>query len=124
MSDYVEIIGTDELEDDSMTMRELDGRPLLIARTGGAFYVANNTCPHLGGFLAHGVLEGTIVTCPRHHSQFDLTDGHVVRWTDWSDPLREASELLRHRRPLPVYEVRVEDGRLLVGPQKEPPPTE
>ena len=29
-----------------------------------------------------GKLDGTIVTCPRHYSQFDLADGRVVRWTD------------------------------------------
>ena len=34
----------------------------------------------MGGKLSQGKLEGTAVTCPRHGSQFDLTDGRVVRW--------------------------------------------
>src|SRR5659263_327916 len=27
-----------------------------------------------------GELVGTFVTCPRHHSHFDLTDGHLAGW--------------------------------------------
>lgn len=99
-------------------MVELDGHPLLVAHVGDTFYATDNKCPHLGGHLASGVLSKTVVTCPRHHSQFDLTDGHVVRWTDWSPPMRAASELLRPPRPLTMYEVKAENGRLLVGPPR------
>ena len=53
----------------------------------GEFYITQEHCQHMGGNLAKGKLDGAIVTCPLHHSQYDLRDGHVVRWTDWKGSL-------------------------------------
>jgi len=36
------------------------------------------TCPHLGGPLSEGKLEGETVVCPCHASRFDLESGAVV----------------------------------------------
>ncbi len=36
-------------------------------------------CPHAGADLCHGEVEGDVVTCPRHGSQFRVTDGERVR---------------------------------------------
>jgi 3-phenylpropionate/trans-cinnamate dioxygenase ferredoxin subunit len=68
----------------------------------------------MGGHLANGRLEGTVVTCPRHGSRFDLRDGSVIRWTDFSGLGLRLAKTLRSPRPLQTYPVRVEDGRLLV----------
>ena len=116
----MELIGTDAIEDGQMTAVELDGHELLVARVGDSYYVADARCPHMGGHLAEGTLEGTVITCPRHHSQFDLADGSVVRWTDWTGAVRSMGQLLRHPRALRVFEVTVEDGKVMVGPQKPP----
>ena len=35
-------------------------------------------CSHMGGYLPDGTLEGTIVTCPIHHSKFDVTTGKFL----------------------------------------------
>lgn len=121
MSEFIDLTGTEGLEEGAMRVAELDGHVLLVAHVGGKYYVTDARCPHLGGHLENGVLEGTVVTCPRHHSQFDLTDGRVVRWTGWTGVVKSVAELARHPRPLRTYEVKVEAGRVLVGPQNEPP---
>ena len=118
MSDYTDVLSADALSNGAMTDVEAAGETLLLARVGQTFFASQGRCPHLHGHLASGTLEGTIVTCPRHGSQFDLTDGHVVRWTDWSGVAEAVAEALRHPRPLRMYEVRVEDGRVLVGPAR------
>ncbi len=120
MSDYIEVASVLELSDGDMRQIDVDGHELLIARAGEEFFVADARCPHLHGHLTKGTLEGTVVTCPLHHSQFDLTDGHCVRWTDWSGPVKTMAELARHPRPLRVYEVQVADGKVFVGPEKQP----
>src|SRR3712207_8676987 len=51
-------------------------RSLLIRREGRLEAVAN-TCPHLGGPLHEGQIEGDTVTCPWHGSVFRLTDGKL-----------------------------------------------
>lgn len=97
---------------------------MLVARVEDEYFVTDARCPHLGGHLDEGTLEGSIVTCPRHHSRFDLRDGRVVRWTDWEGAVLSVGKLLRHPRPLRTYAVRVEDGSIMVGPEKAPPTTD
>ena len=84
MTDYSDVLGADEIADGTMTYVEVGDGPLLLARLGETYFASQAYCPHLHGHLWQGSLQGTVVTCPRHGSQFDLTDGHVVRWTDWS----------------------------------------
>ncbi|MDZ4166665.1 MAG: Rieske 2Fe-2S domain-containing protein [Coriobacteriia bacterium] len=122
MSAFVDVLGADELADGAMIEVEVGGEAILLARAGDRYFATQARCPHLRGRLARGTLEGTVVTCPRHGSQFDVTDGNVIRWTDWSGVAQAAAEALRHPRPLVTYEVRVEGGRVMVGAEKEPPP--
>jgi 3-phenylpropionate/trans-cinnamate dioxygenase ferredoxin subunit len=123
MSGSIKLISAAEVPLGTMKAVEMDGHELLVAHVGDGFRVADARCPHLGGHLDQGVLEGSVVTCPRHHSQFDLTDGHVVRWTDWKGAALTLAELARHPRPLRVYEVEVVEGVVLVGAEKPPVPT-
>jgi 3-phenylpropionate/trans-cinnamate dioxygenase ferredoxin subunit len=120
MSEYIEVASVIEFSDGEMRQVDVDGHELLVVRVGEKFFVTDNRCPHLGGRLSKGTLEGTIVRCHLHHSLFDLRDGHVVRWTDWSGPVLTVAELARHPRSLRTYEVEVTDGKILVGPEKPP----
>ena len=56
----------------------MGGKPVALANVGGTFYAINGTCLHRGGPLGQGVLEGTVVTCPWHGWQFDITTGKAV----------------------------------------------
>jgi 3-phenylpropionate/trans-cinnamate dioxygenase ferredoxin component len=120
MEGFIRLVAAVDVPEGTMREVDSDGHPLLVANVGDAFYVSDGRCPHLGGHLPEGVLEGSIVTCPRHGSQFDLTDGHVVRWTHFTGVTLTMVELARHPRPLRVYETAVEDGFVMVGPQKPP----
>jgi len=121
MTGYTDVLGAEELADGAMTKVEAHGATLLLARVGDSFYAAQSRCPHVGGNLARGTLQGTIVQCPLHGSRFNLTDGSVVRWTEFTGAVQAVAEALRHPRPLRVYEVLVEGGRVLVGPEKPLP---
>lgn len=118
MSEFIELVGTDGFGPGTMRRVDVEGHGFLVAHVGDEFYVTDVRCAHLGGNLAHGVLEGTIVTCPLHHSQYDVTDGQVLRWTDWSGMALSVATLARHPRPIRAYESKVEDGKVWVGPQK------
>jgi len=120
MSEFLKLVAATDVPEGTMKEIDSDGHALLVANVGGTFLVADARCPHLGGHLARGVLQGAIVTCPLHHSQFDLSDGHVVRWTDFTGPVLTMAELARHPRPVRVYESAIEDGWVTVGPQKPP----
>ena len=123
MSEFLDVADATEFREGEMRGINAHGHDILVVRIGGEFFISDLHCPHLHGNLSHGVLDGTIVTCPIHHSRFDLADGHVVRWTDWTGVVKSMGELARHPRPLRVYASQVVDGRVLVGPEKPPVPT-
>ena len=118
MAEFVAVPGGSELKSGQMKMFNLGRREILLARVGDTFYAADNRCPHMNGNLSEGKLEKTIVTCPRHHSQFDLIDGHVVRWTDWSGIKLSMAKLMKSPRPVKTYKTKAEGGKVMVEVDK------
>lgn len=110
---FVEIFKKDELNDGQMKMTVINGHEILLARVGDEYYASDNLCPHMGGNLSQGKLEGTVVTCPRHHSQFDLSDGRVIRWTDWTGLKLSIGKLLKSPRNLKTYDVKIEGDLIM-----------
>ena len=51
------------------------GGSIVVMRVDGRLHAIRDECPHAGASLADGTLEGPIITCPRHGSQFDVTTG-------------------------------------------------
>jgi len=68
----------------------------------------------MGGKLSRGKLEATVVTCPLHGSQFDLSDGSVVRWLKGSGLISAIGMALKSPLQLTTYNVNIEDDRILV----------
>jgi 3-phenylpropionate/trans-cinnamate dioxygenase ferredoxin subunit len=114
MSELIEVAKTNELSDGSMKAVTAGGHGILLAKAGDTYLASDVHCPHMGGNLAKGKLEGTIVTCPRHGSQFDLANGQVVRWLEKSGPIERFSKLIKHQRPLTTYKVVVKGDTIMV----------
>jgi len=114
MSDKIEVGRSGELEDGTMKEVLVRDRAVLLARIGDSYYVADNRCPHMGGKLSSGKLEGSVVTCPLHGSQFDLKNGQVIRWLKGSGFLSKVGKIMKSPRHLTTYSVRVEDDRILM----------
>jgi nitrite reductase/ring-hydroxylating ferredoxin subunit len=76
---FVPVLDAAELQGDELRQVEVDGVPVLLARSrAGEVCALASTCTHLGGPLAEGSREGDTVTCPWHGSRFDLRTGAVV----------------------------------------------
>lgn len=121
MDDYLVLTTTEGIETGGMKAVSIDDHEMLVAHIGDEYFIADARCPHMGEHLLEGRLDGTVLTCPRHRSQFDLSDGRVLRWTDWEGIKLDIGKLLRHPRPLRTYEVRTEGDNILMGPEKAPP---
>jgi nitrite reductase/ring-hydroxylating ferredoxin subunit len=65
----------------------------VVANVQGRFHAFGNICPHAGGPIGEGFLEGCVVECPWHAGQWDITTGQALT------PLATAD--------IPVFEVRV-----------------
>ncbi len=115
MDTSVEVGRTGDLPEGGMKEVLAEGRKILLARVEGKFYAADNICPHMGGRLGLGRLEGTVVTCPRHGSQFELRDGHVVRWAQVPAIILLVSKVLSPPRPIGTYRVDVDGDKIMVA---------
>jgi 3-phenylpropionate/trans-cinnamate dioxygenase ferredoxin component len=120
MSDFVAIARVGDLQDGEMKKVEVDGRELLLARVAGSYYAIDDRCPHMGGDLSKGSLEGSVVTCPKHGSRFDVRSGQLVRWTDWSGVKLTLGKLLRSPRGTTSYEVRRDGDSISVDLASRP----
>jgi 3-phenylpropionate/trans-cinnamate dioxygenase ferredoxin subunit len=114
MSNFVSVAKTSELRNGSMKQVNVQGREILIAQVGDKYYAMDNRCLHMGGNLSQGKLEGTLVTCPRHGSQFDLKDGHAVRWLKGSGLISSLTKGIRGNKQLATYKTKVEGNSLIV----------
>ena len=114
MGNFIEVSKTSEFEDGSKKKVVLQGQEVLVARVGDRYYATDNRCPHLGGELSEGKLEGTVVTCPRHGSQFDLSDGQVVRWLKGSGLFSAMGKALKSPKPLKTYGIKIEGDAILI----------
>ena len=57
---------------------ELNGLELVICNCGGTFFAVARRCGHMNAPLERGTLEGSILTCPMHCAQFDVTTGEAL----------------------------------------------
>jgi nitrite reductase/ring-hydroxylating ferredoxin subunit len=86
------------------------GEQVVVFNIDGMLYALEARCPHANALLAQeATVEGGILTCTRHGSQFDLAgDCAIVRGPAGRSPV--------------VYDVKVESGDVLVAAKPIPAP--
>lgn len=100
MPGFVKMATLDELPEGGSKEVEHDGRIYALFNVSGAIHAIDGICPHQGGPLADGAIEGTTVTCPWHGWQFDVCSGK----TSLGAKIKQA-----------VYPVKVEGQDVLVS---------
>ena len=98
---WTEVAADADIAEGALVRVTADDVPVLLVRQDGELHAISAVCSHAGGPLDEGALDSDgCVTCPWHGSRFRIDDGSVERGP--------ASV------PQPDWEVRVEDGRILV----------
>ncbi len=98
----------DDLGDKGLHQVEINGDKILLVRDGQHIRAIGGTGPHAGAPLAEGVRHGNRIICPWHKAAFCVRTGAVL-----DPPAVDA---------LPRYDVRIDNGRILVAKPTEPPP--
>lgn len=98
--DEVDVAAVDDVPDGGMRRVDAGGYPVLLVRRGADIDAIAAVCSHQGGPLEQGRLDGDVVTCPWHGSQFCVRDGAIVRGPA--------------TYPQPVLRARVAGGRVFV----------
>lgn len=81
----------------------VNGDDVMLYRRGEEVFAIGNECPHQGGSLCDGWVDGDIVTCPLHGWEFDLRSGVCMTIPG---------------ERVPRYAVTVEDGAIMVEPEE------
>ncbi len=78
MPSFVAVASTDEIPVGQAKAFTIGEREIGVFNVGGTFHAIENTCPHQGGPLHEGWIEGCVVTCGWHGWSFDLTTGDLI----------------------------------------------
>ncbi len=99
MSTFVRACAASEIAPGTGKTVTVEGKELALFNIDGTFRAIDNECPHRGGPLGEGDVEGCLVTCPWHAWQFDVTTGESV-----TDDMKVAT-----------YETKLEGDTVLVA---------
>jgi nitrite reductase/ring-hydroxylating ferredoxin subunit len=109
--EWVDVAAESDLTERKPVRVAVDDSVVLLLRADDEVFAIGNQCTHQGAALDRGVVKiaGSVrtVTCPAHGSTFRLDDGKVMR-----PPAT---------KPVPVYDVKIEGGRVLARLKQEPP---
>ena len=67
----------------------------------GAVYAVSAVCPHKGGPIADGQIDGSIVLCPLHMNAFELATGCSTSGQE----------------PLASWHVEIDGGEIVISPK-------
>ncbi len=65
-SRWVRALADADLRDGGTIGVDVEGRKVLLHRTGGRLYAMDDVCSHAGALLSRGQVDGCVVTCPLH----------------------------------------------------------
>ena len=100
MSDFVKVAAASDITPGSAKKVELNGTEIAIFNLDGQFQAMDEMCPHRGGPLSEGSVDGNVVTCPFHGWQFDVTTGACL-----TNPAARQNK----------YQVKVEGNDILIS---------
>jgi nitrite reductase (NADH) small subunit len=92
---FVKVKPLEEVSPGNLTEVSVANAQYVLCNVDGAIYCVNAACPHAGGPLGQGDINGSVLVCPWHGWEFDCRTG-----------LNDSDECLR----LETYPVAVEDG--------------
>ena len=74
---FVKISEKSQLPKNSKIKKYYNDKEILLVNLNDEYFALDNKCPHMGGSLADGELDGDSIICPRHGSVFDIRTGKV-----------------------------------------------
>ena len=75
MTDRIKVAAVGELGEGQARTVETNGKSIAVFNVAGRYYAIDNLCPHRGGPLGEGDVDGQIVVCPWHGWRWDVTTG-------------------------------------------------
>jgi nitrite reductase (NADH) small subunit len=74
-SPFLPVARLSDLDARGRAVVEVQGDRVALLRVEGDLFAIQDTCPHRGGPLSEGDLEGYVLHCPLHAWPFDVRSG-------------------------------------------------
>ncbi len=74
-SHFIAVKKLDDLPPGSCTSIDVEDCGIALCNLGGEIHALDNTCPHAGGPLGEGTMEGDLIVCPWHGWKFHIPTG-------------------------------------------------
>ena len=117
--EWFKALAEDELAEGARQVVQVGEHSVLLIHHEGQIYATASACPHMGQSLKGAKIEGATITCPRHHSAFDLRTGDVKAWSPWPPAVGRMLGALSREKALLVYPTKVEEAGIWVGIEGE-----
>ncbi|HSH59465.1 MAG TPA: Rieske 2Fe-2S domain-containing protein, partial [Acidimicrobiales bacterium] len=75
---FVEVARVADVPPGTATTVEIEQQTLALVNVDGTFCAIQNECPHAGGSLGEGKMNGSSLTCPLHDATFDVRTGAAL----------------------------------------------
>ncbi len=111
---YTRAIAAADIALGGMKAVKLDDLEIVICNCGGNFYAVSRACGHANARLERGTLDGTILTCPLHYAQFDVTTGEALCGAVPPYPASASDTRPTPTHCIRAYPTKLEDGWVMV----------
>jgi 3-phenylpropionate/trans-cinnamate dioxygenase ferredoxin component len=98
---FVRVAALADVEPNTLLQVEVDDVKVCLANADGQIYAFKDNCSHRDFPLSTGELDDGTVECTWHGARFDMATGRPTR--------------LPAIKPIVTYEVRVENGEILIS---------
>ena len=78
MENFLRACSVHDISVGTAKMVKVEGKPIAIFNINGNFYATDDTCPHEGGPLSSGSIEGENVSCPCHGPTFHIKSSRTL----------------------------------------------
>ena len=75
MSQFHHVCDVSDVPAGEARMFVVNEMQIAMFNIAGEFFALDNRCPHAGASLAHGFVEGNVVSCRIHHWRFCIQKG-------------------------------------------------
>ena len=100
MNEFVKVAQVEDIPGDSCLSVEVGDLYIALTKVDDEILAFEDACSHDGAEMAHGKLEGDVITCPRHFAKFNIRSGDVLAMPATS--------------PIRVFKTRVTNGEVEV----------
>ncbi len=78
MEEFICVAKTSDLLEGTGKLVEVGGKRIALFYDGNDYRAIEDECPHRGGPLSDGEINGNEVSCPWHGARFDIRDGKAL----------------------------------------------